>query len=394
MIIKVTLIKWLWKVIDNTRTNIVNKNQIVDEETPIEINGYSQAVGGVFGAIRGLVSAFIFLFPILFILGTVDIVDDINIPTSQPTSTVTPVAGELDMVKEILDEIQAFNKQSLTYFTKDIKFDDRTIDEHLMNLVFNMNVVVDETSNTQIKVEIGKELKLIGGIFSAAMELNVLDPNFDFRDINHSDDFDAIARILDNVGDSDLIQSIIPIALDIADKRPEVTDVLGFSPSQNPFTVSAYNRLKALSWKNEVDAIKNAIDAILQIGSIQELLDYLDNPILFLELDNSAKRKIADALDALADLELLYATPIGVEYALRSMDRMNQITWTVDPTTYIHNELSFLLVNDYVQRRFVHLQTSFVWFLQNHLMILIILNFYLMKTLIWTSSKSRSISNY
>lgn len=349
LIIKVTLIKWLWKVIDNTRTNIVNKNQIVDEETRIEINGYSQAVGGVFGAIRGLVSAFIFLFPILFILGTVDIVDDINIPTSQPTSTVTPVAGELDMVKEILDEIQAFNKQSLTYFTKDIKFDDRTIDEHLMNLVFNMNVVVDETSNTQIKVEIGKELKLIGGIFSAAMELNVLDPNFDFRDINHSNDFDAIARILDNVGDSDLIQAIIPIALDIADRRPEVTDVLGFSPSQNPFTVSAYNRLKALSWKNEVDAIKNAIDAILQIGSIQELLDYLDNPILFLELDNSAKRKIADALDALADLELLYATPIGVEYALRSMDLMNQITWTVDPTTYIHNELSFLLGNDYVQ---------------------------------------------
>ena len=151
--------------------------------------------------------------------------------------------------------------------------------------------------------------------------------------------------MLEGLGKSQLVPALLPTALDILDNQTEFQEMIGYFNHlpQNTYTQATLELLKKLDWQAETSTISNVIEELLQIGSVEEIIEYINNPDFLLDLPNEKLRKLGHALNYISQLELLHASTIGLEYFLQQQSTHNLITWHEDPYTYLHERLEFFI---------------------------------------------------
>jgi len=302
--------------------------------------------GGAMGAVRGFVVAFVFLIPVLVFSGYLSVVStDVVI---DDTSNQTLSTGNQQLIaipseiQDILDNINEMNQGGLSSMTKDILIGGKPIEQYIFNRVFTTQV--KDASDQVTQLNFGEELEGIFGIAGILIDGGYLDDNFDYNTIS-SDNLDDIEQIFIYISNSDLLNFLIPFAtqygLQVA--LPEFTEY--GNPYENPDAAAALELFTSIDWSDEFMNIYGIVEAVLTFGSVDELMNYADNPELLLEMTPAEAEAFTDIIRAMGDMQTLVLLNAGLGYAVTLDEVQSKITWVdpLDVEAYIQDRLGFIL---------------------------------------------------
>lgn len=362
------LLTWLvftpiWKAIfrgkDNIEISFNEKHQeFVGKKRAKHHSVLSRFGGASIGAFRGLVVAFIFLLPLVMLGGAVRSIES-EPNSSENTSRLEALldangsGSSSSEMLDILKLIQTFDSDGIGQFTKNIKIGNKSLEDAVFDFAFTTDVVSKDSdgAETKEKLVISQEIKSFGQIGRILIEGGYLESGYDLKGINYEDNYTDIEGILNNIGNSNLVNMIIPIGVDIASTK-FLPEILGFNPNDlldengnKLHTKASMDALRNLDWKNEADALSKTIKALLEFGSVEELEKLIKTPKLFLDYPNAKKREVAIILKEVAELQLLSAANLGVEFAIRQDAVLKFAEWSDTPIEYIQDSLAFVLSN-------------------------------------------------
>ncbi|PKK96894.1 MAG: hypothetical protein CVV58_04020, partial [Tenericutes bacterium HGW-Tenericutes-3] len=304
--------------------------------------------GGAMGAIRGFVVAFIFLIPIIVIAGFAGNVtnalpggDNSNLSLSNDNQQIIAIPSE---VQDILNNINDMNQNGLGAMTRSITIGGKSIDRYIFDKVFTTKVV--DATDTVTNLNFGEELEGIVGIVSILMDGGYLDDNFDYTQIDETN-LEDIEAIFTYISQSDLLNYLIPFAIreGLPIALSELTDYE--NPYDRPDTASALEAFTSIDWSNEFMNLYGIIEAVLEFGSIEELMDYADQPDTLLALSPEKGEDLTNIIRAFGNMESLVLINAGLDYAVTLDQFKSAITWVApeDVEDYIANRLGFIIDN-------------------------------------------------
>ena len=345
-IILYPLVKWLltklvFKPVYKTTMGRNDKKQ--------KINLVSRFGGAFIGAFRGVFITIVLLMPLLVIAGALnqgDQRDTSNISASNNFLIDTSGNNTVDEPSELQEYLriaQSFHNEGIGAVTSKIKINGKGIDYALFDLIFTSTI--ENSEGVKTKFKLSEELNAHGRVAQILIEEGYLDEGFDYKTINHDDHYEDIDEILTSISNSQLINLLVPIALDILYENGMLEDNLGYDIKEVDHANAAFEELRTLVWKDEIGVLSNTIEQVLLLGSVSELLEMAENPNSFLELSQQEKQKVAHVLNQISKLQLLKATNIVVELLLQDEDVLNRITWEDDSYEYLVEQLDFILSN-------------------------------------------------
>lgn len=272
--------------------------------------------GGAMGAVRGFVVAFIFLLPIIVLASYVTSVSDaVNIEnqTSQslsadPNQQLITIPSE---IQDILNNISDMNQNGLASITKDITIGGKPIDQYIFNRVFTTQV--KDAGVKVAELNFGQELEGLVGIAGILIQGGYLDNNFDFKTIS-SANLDDIQQIFTFISQSDLLSYLIPFATEYG-LQNALPDQYA-NPYDDPATAAALDEFTSIDWSVEFMNIYGIVEAILQFGSVEELMNYMQNPDSLASLSDDQAAAFGDIIAAIGQLQSLVLISAGIDYGL------------------------------------------------------------------------------
>ncbi len=322
----------------------VNKKFVPSKK--LKKNVLGRFFGGAMGAVRGFVVAFVFLIPILVLSGYLSVVSTDVVVTDSSNQTLSTGNQQLiaipSEIQDILDNINEMNQGGLSSITKDILIGGKPIEQYIFNRVFTTQV--KQAADQVIELNFGEELEGIFGIAGILIDGGYLDDSFDYRTIS-SDNLDDIEQIFTYISNSDLLNFLIPFATEYGLQvgLEEFTDYS--NPYDNPDAAAALELFTSIDWSDEFMNVYGIVEAVLTFGSVDELMNYADNPELLLEMTPTEAQAFTDIIRAMGDMQTLVLLNAGLGYAVTLEEVQSQITWVdpLDVEAYIQNRLGFIL---------------------------------------------------
>ncbi len=272
--------------------------------------------GGAMGAVRGFVVAFIFLIPILVLSSYVASVSDAITVENENVQTLSTDGNQNliaipSQIQDILNNISEMNQGGLSSITKDITIGGKPIEQYIFNRVFTTQV--KDAGVAVAQLNFGEELEGIVGIAGILIDGGYLDSNFDYTTIS-SANLGDIEQIFTYISQSDLLSYLIPFATEYGLKN--------FLPSQysnpydDPATAAALNEFTNIDWSVEFMNIYGIVDAILQFGSVDELMSYMENPDSLANMTQDQATAFGNIIAAVGQLQSLILLSAGIDYGL------------------------------------------------------------------------------
>ncbi|WP_156951180.1 CvpA family protein, partial [Haploplasma modicum] len=308
----------------------------------------SRLSGGMFGIIRGVIVVFILFLPIIVFSGAVNsfqVEDGTNERNVLRMIFKTSSGDEEEKsdIDAILDGLQAFTNEGIGLFSKRVKFGEKSVDEIVFDSLFSTTIKTKDGEKVDLKF--AEELNLLGGVAQILYENGYIDKSFNFEDINHQDDYKNIDQILTNLGDSTLINLLLPIGIDVLDQNEFFDKLLKFDVSENIYTKESFEQLKLLSWQKEMSTISKLINELLLIDDVRGLMAISNNPKDILNYEFETQQRISKAIDLISKLDSTVGINIAVEYMLKQESIQKKITWNDNPYEYLHERLEFIFSN-------------------------------------------------
>ncbi|MBN2299589.1 MAG: hypothetical protein JXC31_00210 [Acholeplasmataceae bacterium] len=311
-------------------------------------NIFGRLFGGTMGAVRGFIVAFIFLIPVLVLSSYVSQVS--TAVTVHESSNQTLSSGNQELItipseiQSILDNINEMNQSGLASFTKDITVNGRPIDQYIFNRVFTTQV--KDATDQVTQLNFGEELEGIFGIAGILIDGGYLDDDFDFGSIS-SENLEDIEQIFTYVSQSDLLNFLIPFATEYGLKvaLTEFTDYE--NPYDDPDAAEALDTFTSIDWSEEFMNVYGIIEAVLEFGSVDELMNYADNPELLLEMTPTEATSFTNIIRAFGEMQTLVLINAGINYGITQDVVKSKITWVdpLDVEDYLSDRLGFISDN-------------------------------------------------
>ncbi|MBU1094719.1 MAG: hypothetical protein KKH01_09705 [Firmicutes bacterium] len=305
--------------------------------------------GGAMGAVRGFIVAFVFLIPVLVLAnfvsgvsGSLPISDDSVQTLSTGDQQLIAIPSE---IQSILDNIADMNQNGLGAITRSITVGDQSLDRYIFDAVFTTQV--KDATNQVTNLNFGNELEGVFGIASILLEGGYLDDNFDYTTIS-SDDLDDIEQIFTYISESDLLNYLIPFAIETG--LPVALDYLESeyeNPYDRPGTAAALDAFTSINWSDEFMNVYGIVEAILEFGSVAELQAYAADPNLILEMTPEQATAFANIIRAFGDMNSLVLVNAAFDYAVTLPQFTSQITWVApeDVDAYVADRFGFIIDN-------------------------------------------------
>jgi len=343
-----TLFKGIYRFFEKNSLNKVEFTKSPLSPNKIEIKKknktFSRLSGGLIGFTRGFLTAWLLLMPLLILTSAVKINPNL-VQTSTTEDGSNSQAGALiDDISKLLSEI---NEKGFGKYSSQIIVNDQQLEVALFDYLFT--VKVKNLEDELYELQLGSELQRIGQIVSVLINDGYLNSDFDYEAINYDQHYAGIDNILTQLGRSDLLNILLPIAIEIGAEYPLVTQNLGFNLTENVKTAPLLAKLKKLNLENEMNSLSLTIRELLQVSNVGEFLILLEDPEALLELENEKLRHFGSALNEISKMELLAASSIALEYALMQESIINRISWTEDAELYLREKLEFLYQEGFVQ---------------------------------------------
>ena len=314
-------------------------------------------VGALFGGVRGLIAAFIFLLPILFIAGTVGnlnlatvSVEDGNV---QSLASVEESAFELpSQVQDILDQIDQMNKNGLGGLTSKIMLtdpengDEISFDQFIFDKVFSFKTTDASGAVSESSVKLGREISNITGILKILIDGGYLESDFDIESISSSNLAD-IEMIIGYVENSNLITAMIPAGINfgvnyLLDEQFDI-NLDDYVSGQ-----AAVDALLEADWSAEFLKLYDLIASVLEFGSVSEIMAYLDDPTTLATLSPEQGVALGNIIRSVGDLQLVVAVDFAVEYLTTLEDVQSNITWVEESQrqAYLQDQFADIISTD------------------------------------------------
>ncbi len=314
-------------------------------------------VGALFGGFRGLIAAFIFLLPILFIASSVGNVNltsaSINDENIHSLASGEESAVEIpSQVQEILDQIDEMNKNGLGSLTSKIMMTDNetgdeiSFDQFVFDKVFTFKTtdVSGEVSDT--KVKLGREVSNLTGIFGILIDGGYLESDFDYTTISSANLAD-IENIMGYIQNSNLITSMIPSAVNFGSIY-FLEDQLDFNLDDYTSSQAALDSLIEADWGAEFNTLYVLIESALEFGSVNEIMAYLDDPASLATLTPEQGVALGNIIRSAGNLQLTAAVDFAVEYLTTLESVQSNITWVEETQreAYLRDQFADVISTD------------------------------------------------
>lgn len=311
---------------------------------------FSRLGGALAGGVHGFVLAFVFLLPVLIFAGFITGASDaLQTSAHNPNQTLSareeprPLIQLPTMVTDYLAQVEEMNQQGLGMITRQIIINDKPIDRLLFDMVFTTKIVIEDQDPVDINW-IG-EVEGILGIANIILQGGYLEDGYDYNTIS-SENLGDIEQIFTYIGQSNIISYMIPFATRYGAENL-IPDLLGYNPYDRPNSANALNEFTSIDWTNEFGNIYGVIEALLEFGSVGELMNYASNPELIFELSPEEGERFANIIRAMGELDMLVLISAAADYATTLADIQSQITWIdeAEREAYLQDRLSFILEN-------------------------------------------------
>lgn len=306
-------------------------------------NFFGRFWGGFMGATQGVLVAFITLLPLLIMAGFLTVPGH-DEELSQASHTV-PLAeglpgfgGMEGMLDDYLAQIDEMNAQGLGAMVKQITISGKPLDRYIFDRIFTTQV---KHEGTTTNINWINELEGILQITRTLYDGKYVENGFKIQDINENTikDLDVVFNYLKT---SDLMAYMIPTAsafgLDMfKDQLPAgITDEMA---------AQALEGLQGIDWKTEFGNIQAIVNAVLTFGSAEELMNYMADPNLLLDLTPEQGEKLADVIRAFGDMQILELISVAAEYATQMDTLQAQLSWIAEEErqAYLEEKLAFII---------------------------------------------------
>ncbi|MDY0277748.1 MAG: hypothetical protein RBQ97_06655 [Acholeplasma sp.] len=329
------IFKRIWKKhIEKTnktvrKTRIKNAVFLIESKKRVTLG--SRFLGSFIGAFRGVFVAFMLLLPLIVITNATTKFATTNNNGTTTNALIEKLSTDSDSsssedsdLLKYLKVAQNFSNKGLGALTKKVAIKGKTLDEAVFDLAFSGTV--KRSDGTKDKLELGTELGRYIEIGQIAIEQGYLDKGFDVNSISYEKDFVAIKKVLDNLGDSDLLNLVTPSLLEYLYSDGRLTKALGYDVKAYTYTNKAYEKLKSLSFSNEMSSVSNMVKEALLLGNVGELKELVNNLDNFYALDNSSKRRVGNIIEQIGNLEILNGANIFIEYMLQKQDLQSKLS--------------------------------------------------------------------
>jgi hypothetical protein len=307
----------------------------------------SRFFGGTIGAVNGLLIAFIFLLPVLVMASFVSGFNDTLTVANQSDTELSTSNGEIitipNEVQQYLNEVAEMNEKGFSSITRQIVVQGKPIDRLIFDMIFTTYVVEEDD---KVPINFIGELEGIIGIAEVIYAGGYLDDDFDYRDIS-SDNLDDLDKIFGHIGNSNLIGYMIPFATKYGVENLLPDYIGGTNLMDRPGSAAALDEFTSIDWSVEFDNVYGIVEAVLEFGSVAEILNYANNPELLLELSPEEGVRLANIIRAIGDMETFSLFSAAADYATTLNEVQQEISW-MDPLEvedYLQDRLSFIIDN-------------------------------------------------
>ncbi len=316
------------------------------KDRKIKSSPLSRLLGGFIGAVEGLIMAFIILIPVTvtasFFSGidTTIFVSMENNQAQLATLPGTDVEIPDDFIR-YLEEVQRMDEEGVTVLTREIKINGLPIDRYIFDEMFSVQTEVNEEA---AEVNFFNELESLFGVITVVVNGGYIDPNFDYTQIS-DENLDDLELIMGYIGESDLLQYLIPTGAKYAVDN-YLNDELNIDLTDRQATEDALDMFYSIDWQDEFDRLYSVVESVLEFGSVQEIINMLDNPNQLANLTPEQGEALANIIRNIGDLEILTLVNVGIDYATTQDFVQSGIGWLDTPTekeAYLQDRLSFIL---------------------------------------------------
>lgn len=321
------------------------------KQKKLKISFMGRLSGGLVGAVRGFLVAFVFLLPILVFGSFIAKIDTTALTGQQTSTNQTQLAvgdpGDpfgLAQYADYLNQIKEMDQLGLGQLTRQITVDGASFDRYVFDSMFTPTI--NDGSLEKASVNFIQELENIVDV--ATIILNNGYQNLTTESImNFTDeDINNIQLIIEAVGRSDLLSYVLSTGLD---KAPElIPQYVTSGPlsqidwdSESLQDTLAY--LVDTDWHEEFNRVSDLIGLLGDFMSPAEINALLADPASLATLETEQVEELLAVVDAIGRLHLLAALNIGIEYAITLPDVQSNIAWSDDPAAYLQEKLSFIL---------------------------------------------------
>ncbi len=280
----------------------------------------SRIGGALIGSVRGLVTAFVLLMPLLIILSSLS-----NL-TFEETTVSSEALSEINANEQPLESIISSDIEEMVEWLNELN------DENVTIIFGNLGTTLFDWA-FETSFESGQSFNIKDELSVVVQIVDVLNDN-GFLDSSNSidierldeDNIDALNEVIDLIQSSSLVIGALDTGSSVlADGLIE--ELLGVDFSGNVNAQNALNELKNLNWSDEFDNIQAIVEALLAFGSINELMDLANDPNQVFELSSEEVTALADVVRRLGDLQLMKLLNIGLEYAITLDEVTSFVEW-------------------------------------------------------------------
>ena len=280
----------------------------------------SRLGGALIGSVRGLVTAFVLLMPLLIIFSSLS-----NL-TFDDTTISNDIVSELNMNERPVESIITNDIEDMIEWLNELN------DENVTNIFGNLGTTLFDWS-FETSFENGRAFNIKDELSVVVQVVDVLNDN-GFLDSSLSldvetlteDNIDTLNEVIDLIQSSSLVVGALDTgSFVLADGLIE--ELLGVDFSDNVNAENALNELKDLNWSDEFDNLQAIVEALLAFGSVNELLDLANDPNQVFELSSEEVTALADVVRRLGDLQLMKLLNIGLEYAITLDEVTSFVEW-------------------------------------------------------------------
>jgi hypothetical protein len=312
----------------------------------LHVSLVSRLFGGAFGAVRGLLVAFIFLLPLLVLASFTQVMDpNAELRTVDGVFTINIGDREIDVERSeyqrLLDSIQELNEKGLLSYSQQLKVGTKTVDRLIFDMVFTTRVV--DGSNQVTRMNFGDEFEGIMGIAAVLLEGGYLDSTFDVNDLS-KDNLDDLELIFGYLGQSKLISYMIPVAVRYGVENL-LPDVIGVNLYDRNRSAAALYEFENIDWEEEFGRIFDVLAAVLEFKSVGELLELLEDTDLLFQLSPEEGRALADIVRALGNMKTMTLLNVALDYATTLTEIQEFISWMspAEAEAYLSEKLDFAI---------------------------------------------------
>lgn len=312
LILKLVIYKPIYKRHIAKKENQVDilLKQYTKKSKKDEVSSVSRFGGSIVGIVRGFLTAYIFLIPLILLLGTTSgIKYEFN--DTNGFNNFKDISSDFRN-NDIFTMLQDINNKTIVGISKGIKIGEKSVDEALYDAVFGSEITY--SNGKKAKLELSSETRKMGDLLNHVLEMGLLEKGFDYKSLNYEDDYESIDKILKTLGNFQTIEVFSPLVIEYGLNNTAFFKTFDFHNNEN--LKSTYDHLLEIKLADDLNVISKIIGEALQVGDVGELLVILKNPQLITDLEPEKQESFIKIFNALGQFNFLKGFNVGLEYLI------------------------------------------------------------------------------